>query len=296
METGTQLETIIIGLSGPSSSGKTTLARLLREIFNLQVEGLKVTLAILHQDDSYQTDKYIPVINVTSKEFGTRKVQDWDCVDSLDLPLFEHTLRYLQSHGSLPPDSVSKEDQNSVGESHVSSQEIEHWKSKVRSWSEPTGRRIRDSQDMQKEIRIYIVDGFLLYPPPPSPTQTNVYPHTQEALNHLHDLTQSLLKPKLFIPSTREQTLARRAARSGYVTLEGFWADPPGFVEDVVWPNYILYHSWMYEDGNVDGEHFDEAICEKEGVKVCPGLGQWTMPKVLDWAVQRLREAVEAKV
>ncbi len=49
--------TILIGLSGPSSSGKTTLARLLREIFDVEVEGLKITLAILHQDDAYKTDK-----------------------------------------------------------------------------------------------------------------------------------------------------------------------------------------------------------------------------------------------
>lgn len=54
---GTKIETILIGLSGPSSSGKTTLARLLREIFNLERENVKISLAILHQDDAYKTDK-----------------------------------------------------------------------------------------------------------------------------------------------------------------------------------------------------------------------------------------------
>ncbi|KAJ9608663.1 ribosylnicotinamide kinase [Cladophialophora chaetospira] len=291
------LETIIIGLSGPSSSGKTTLARLLREIFNLRIGGLKVSLAILHQDDSYKTDKDIPVLSVTSNEFGTRELQDWDCVDSLDLPLFEHTLRYLHDHGSLPPDSVSKEDENSVGESHVSSEDVEEWKTKVKSWLDDRGQAGKQESKLEeKQIRIYIVDGFLLYPPAPSSSQANTYPHTQEGLNHLHGLIQKFLQPKLFIPSTRQQTLTRRAARSGYVTLEGFWTDPPGYVEDVVWPNYILYHSWMYKDGNVDGEEFDDKVCESQGLKVCPGGGQWKMPEVLEWAVQQVKESIEARV
>ena len=294
---GAKLETIIIGLSGPSSSGKTTLARLLREIFNLQVAGLKVSLAILHQDDAYKTDKDVPTINVTSKEFGTRELQDWDCMDSLDLPLFEHTLRHLHDHGSLPPDSVSKEDENSVGESHVSSEEVEEWKLKVKSWLEDCGQgRSQESKLEQKQIRIYIVDGFLLYPPAPSPSQANTYPHTQEGLNHLHGLSQTLLQPRLFIPSTRQQTLTRRAARSGYVTLEGFWTDPAGYVEDVVWPNYILYHSWMYKDGDVDGEEFDDKVCESQNLNVCPGGGHWKMPRVLDWAVQQIKESITARV
>jgi nicotinamide/nicotinate riboside kinase len=74
-------KTIILGLSGPSSSGKTTLARLLRSIFNVSVtvpvsvsvpvadtdkdgnvtgtgeKEYRLSLFILHQDDFYKTDK-----------------------------------------------------------------------------------------------------------------------------------------------------------------------------------------------------------------------------------------------
>lgn len=42
--------TIIIGLSGPSSSGKTTLARLLRTIFG------SLGAFIVHEDDFYYPD------------------------------------------------------------------------------------------------------------------------------------------------------------------------------------------------------------------------------------------------
>ncbi|OCT44218.1 hypothetical protein CLCR_00664 [Cladophialophora carrionii] len=342
------VETIIIGLSGPSSSGKTTLARLLREIFNLETPGLSLSLAILHQDDAYKTDKDVPTVTVSSEQFGTRELQDWDCVGSLDLPLFEHTLKHLRQHGSLPPDSVSKEDQNSVGESHVSARDVQEWKEKMRAWLDDlAGTRTRartrthparegsgasGAEDKEKlestdgrEIRIYIVDGFLLYPPPPPPppasgagsasesasesasgtpstttaattTTTAMSPHSQDQLNHLYALTHGVMHPKLFIPSTRDQTLTRRAARSGYVTLEGFWTDPPGYVEDVVWPNYRRYHAWMYEGGNVDAEIFDERVCAGEGISVCPGGGHWSMHQVLEWAVGQVKEAVEARV
>jgi uridine kinase len=50
----------IIGLSGPSSSGKTTLARLLRTVFNVPASetsnGRPSKLFIFHQDDTYKTD------------------------------------------------------------------------------------------------------------------------------------------------------------------------------------------------------------------------------------------------
>lgn len=46
-------KTIIIGLSGPSSSGKTTLARLLRSVFALEN---KIRTFIIHEDDFYLPD------------------------------------------------------------------------------------------------------------------------------------------------------------------------------------------------------------------------------------------------
>lgn len=46
-------KTIIIGFSGPSSSGKTTLARLLRPIF---AADNKIRTFIIHEDDFYLPD------------------------------------------------------------------------------------------------------------------------------------------------------------------------------------------------------------------------------------------------
>lgn len=59
-----KLGTIIVGISGPSSSGKTTIARLLRRIFSTSQgeEGIPndnagvVETFVIHEDDFYLTD------------------------------------------------------------------------------------------------------------------------------------------------------------------------------------------------------------------------------------------------
>jgi len=106
---------LLIGISGPSSSGKTTLSRLLRDIIPQTF--------IIHLDDFYLPDVQIPL-----KE----GVQDWDCLESLNTPDFYAVLSYVKSHGTSPPDHISKEDQNAVGEHGVDPFFIESCKERVK--------------------------------------------------------------------------------------------------------------------------------------------------------------------
>lgn len=53
--------TFIVALSGASSSGKSTLARLLRSTFNIALSDRTLKLFILHEDDFYKPDDQIPV-------------------------------------------------------------------------------------------------------------------------------------------------------------------------------------------------------------------------------------------
>ncbi|RKO95621.1 hypothetical protein CAUPRSCDRAFT_12679, partial [Caulochytrium protostelioides] len=66
-----------------------------------------------------------------------------------------------------------------------------------------------------------IVDGFLIYDDPAVYEQLDVC---------------------LFLHASQRTLAERRAARTGYVTTEGFWQDPPGYFEHVVWPNYLQYN------------------------------------------------------
>jgi len=48
---------LIVGISGPSSSGKTTLARLLQRVFNeVNLNAHHLTTFIIHEDDFYYPD------------------------------------------------------------------------------------------------------------------------------------------------------------------------------------------------------------------------------------------------
>lgn len=57
------------------------------------------------------------------------------------------------------------------------------------------------------------------------------------------------------------------------MTLEGFWEDPEGYVDEVVWPNYIAEHKWMFEGGDVDDGEVAERVQEEE-ILVAPGRGR----------------------
>ncbi|KAK5073201.1 ribosylnicotinamide kinase [Lithohypha guttulata] len=271
--------TFIIGLSGPSSSGKTTLARLLRQIFNINPGSSNRTsplrLFILHEDDFYKTDKLIPRDTFTSAEHGERELDDWDCVESIDLPLLKRVLGHVKRCGVGPDDFASKEDQNTVGESGVDEGEVREYQGRVREWV--------DTLNMGLDSGAGAING----------TATVNEKELYEILDPLLDL-------KLFLPSSRQKTIERRTKRTGYVTLEGFWADPPGYVEDVVWPNYARDHAWLFDGGDGDGSEasrqqaiddgrVDRDVAARHGVHIGPGSGDVHLREILPWAIEKIR-------
>ena len=237
---------LLIGISGCSSSGKTTLSRLLRDIFPRAF--------ILHEDDFYKSDNEIPI-------HTEHKIADWDCLESINLPALKSTLEYIREHGQSPPDFTSKEDKNSVGEVEVDKALIEDLKWKASKWM------FADAPP------ILICDGFLLY---------------SEAMAEIRDSFDI----KLFLRTDYKTAKARREARSGYVTLEGFWQDPPGYVDKIVWPNYVKDHAFMFEDGNVEGKVKDSVVREW-GIEVMPESAQGSMTRCLEWAYEVLEEALQ---
>ena len=242
---------LLIGISGPSSSGKTTLSRLLRDIFPPS------KLFLLHLDDFYLTDAEIPV----TKD----GVQDWDCIGSLNLPQLKQALQHMKESGRSPDWLVSQEDQNSVGEHGVPDVEVQRLRGEV--------RKLLDGRHGWDGRRICIVDGFLLF---------------SEEMKDVREL----FDVRLFLRTSYETAKRRREARSGYVTLEGFWQDPPGYVDKIVWPNYVKDHSFLFKDGHVDGE-LDEGVCKSVGIHGMPREAEVNMTKCLRWAFGVLERAIE---
>ncbi len=107
---------------------------------------------------------------------------------------------------------------------------------------------------------VVILDGFLLY---------------SDAVAALRDQ----LDVRLFLHVDYNIAKARREARSGYVTRSGnagddgtgFWVDPPGYFDAVVWPNYVRQHAFLYEDDDVASGRLDRAALERYAICAMTG-------------------------
>lgn len=124
-----------------------------------------------------------------------------------------------------------------------------------------------------------LLDGFLLYSPPK------------------FSRVMDLIDIKLFLQVSRAKATQRREARDGYVTLEGFWKDPPGYVDKIVWPNYVEAHEWMFVGGDVEGGKLDLEALQKKDVLVQqstagPGT-DFDFEDTLVWTVEEVMRALE---
>lgn len=154
----------------------------------------------------------------------------------------------------------SKEDQNSVGKCPIPQTLIDSLKQKVNA-SLATDHPLSTSA-----LKLCVLDGFLLF----SPSMAAIQP---------------ALDVKVFLRASYERAKSRREARDGYVTLEGFWADPPGYVDKIVWPNYVEEHKWMFEDGNVEGKYKKDVLA-RECIYVPKGEPlDGDLAETLEWLV-----------
>jgi len=247
-------QTLLIALSGPSSSGKTTLARLLRD-------ALSPHAFILHEDDFYKTDADIPVVTVADG----RQLQDWDCLGSVDVEGLRDMLQYIKEHGRVKEAFESKEDRNSVGDVKVDAKVVARWRTRFQGMA--------DKRGADGGLRIAIIDGFLLYS------------EELEQLRRMFDV-------KILLKADYHTVKTRRELRKGYVTLEGFWDDPEGYVDLVVWPNYVKDHSFLFQDGDVNGP-VNQAVLEKLRISAVPKDAVEDMTVCFDWACELLLDSVE---
>ncbi|KAI0200594.1 nicotinamide riboside kinase 1 [Astrocystis sublimbata] len=262
---------IVVGISGPSSSGKTTLARLLRDVFPHTF--------ILHEDDFYRPEEELPTKD---------GLLDWDCAEAINFDDMERALQHIRTEGTFPPFVDSKEDQNTVGEHTVAPSAISGAKARVAAWLAP-GQPGHSALVFPGDVRVCILDGFLLYGRDPP----------------LRRITDELLDVKFFLTVSKQKATARREARDGYVTLEGFWTDPPGYVEKVVWPNYAESHAWLFEDGDVEKELRGDVLREKNILAFKEAVGNQSgaggkatgldidMQATFEWAVETIMHKLE---
>lgn len=119
-----------------------------------------------------------------------------------------------------------------------------------------------------KVERVVIVDGFLIFGK-----------GVPEELKKEFDI-------KLMIRTPYEKAKQRREDRAGYTTVEGFWHDPPGYFELLVWPAYVKQHSYLFNNGDMNtGFLTEEAL--SSGLRTPAGT-DLTLMQTLEWAVETL--------
>ncbi len=125
-------------------------------------------------------------------------------------------------------------------------------------------KKAKGSKTRRRRRKLVIVDGFLLFGK-----------SVPESLKELFDV-------KILLRARREDAKARRERRNGYVTLEGFWEDPEGYFDGVVWPNYVREHGALVEG---EGEGEGEGVGSLDGQRVWLSDPGWGLEECLEWVV-----------
>lgn len=253
-------------------------------------------------------------------------MEDWDTIDALDISPLTSTLSYVNGHGELPPNLKSKEDLNDATDSGVDDETVVRFRNSV-------AERLRRILYARQRLSVAFVDGFLLYAPPQDPGHPLTPVQRQIDVPLFLPATYSLLKarregrtgyvtigpaptPK---PKSEDGSAGTSSGQGSQARPEAgvtddtteddydppqqnFWTDPPGYVDDIVWPRYIQDFSWLLlpesAQPKTSGE-LKEAVGEGEnvrgdvGVIVAPGQGKASMPELLSWAVEEVVVGIE---
>lgn len=169
--------------------------------------------------------------------------------------LMSDVLSKIKATGEIPADFNSKEETNTLGPSNVSEEDLAE-----------VAKSLSDHQN----TRFIIVDGIMIY-----------YEGSPLLAKHQLDLALLLRSPYADLKKRRE-------ARAGYVTLEGFWQDPPGYFDDIVWPGYLKSHSHLFIDNQVENPLTETSIHEYH-IKT-PDRMDYNMLDLLHWSVNQIKD------
>ena len=195
---------ILIGLSGCSSSGKTTIAKLTSNLIDKSV--------LIHEDDFFKHDDQIPI----DPKYN---IANWDSPAALDLSLFNNELDHIRETGQIKTELIHNNNVDNLEKFQIDPSILDKLKQKYST--------------IDPNLKIVLVDGFMLF--------------------NNNDI-RSKFDIKILIRAPYEQLKKRRAARSGYQTLDSFWIDPPYYFDEFVYKSYSETHSALFINNDVEGQ------------------------------------------
>ena len=214
---------LLLGISGPASAGKTTLAHLLYTIFSPHVTN------IVHGDDFCKDLKSIPVRSGCI---------DADGPDGVDFEGMIETLDYIKANGGRVP------------EKHKSWQYDVYPDLEARALRMVPGQILdRLKGEVSKKLQgmrfsIVIVEGFLLYNMPA--VRRRLDGKLFVRLDHKEAKHRRMTRP-----------LYGAEAKEGE-----FWKTEDYF-EKMVWRNCVEQHADLFEGGNVEGRIHKRVCTER---------------------------------
>ena len=109
-------------------------------------------------------------------------------------------------------------------------------------------------QFSNNDTQFIIIDGFLMY-------------HNDQMID--------TFDVRLFLQAKKDVLMARRNARKGYITIDGYWEEPIGYFENYVWPEYLKYNEKVLQD--IHGTRFktinsDDASIEETVLKAIEAI------------------------
>lgn len=218
---------LIVGCSGCSSSGKTTVVKLFLSIIQEKDKEFGTdfhsNIVILHEDDFFKTDADILIDPV-------RNIMNWDCPEALNLDLFKQELKNLKENGD---DKLTLLSKDLIHNDNVESLDKFQLKPEFQTLVYNKFNTLIQKAESKTKVRkfyVVIVDGFMMF-------------HDDSILN-LFDL-------KLFFRAPYKVLKQRRQKRS-YKTLEGSWVDPPFYFDEFVYKYYNLNHKHLFENSDVE--------------------------------------------
>ncbi|KAF8893914.1 P-loop containing nucleoside triphosphate hydrolase protein [Infundibulicybe gibba] len=211
----TRKRVFLVGIGGATCSGKTTLAKHLRDILPDSV--------IIHQDDFAPPQELVPVHPI-------HQVQDWDAAPgAISWDRLVAFLKHVKKTGKIPPDHRSHD--------HLNEQKLVKVDDTVKKRWREVFEKIKKERAEGEEIVWGLVDGFLLYWHPEVIEQLD----TRVFLRVPHDVLKKRRHERhgyhTAVQSDPEGTL---------------WRDPPGYWEQIVYPAYVDAHRDVFENGDID--------------------------------------------
>ncbi|KAF8578663.1 P-loop containing nucleoside triphosphate hydrolase protein [Ramaria rubella] len=216
-----KVKVITIAVGGATCSGKTTLAKHLRQCLHDSF--------IIHQDPQ----ELVPI----HPEYN---VQDWDDArGAIEWPRLVTFLQEIKRTGILPESHKSHDHLNENKEVPVDTAVI----TRLRQESDRIAKKHQEKHG--ERIVWAIVDGFLMY-------------WNEQVINQL-DVRVFLRVPREVLQQRRHERHGYHTAVQ--TDPEGtLWRDPPHYFEQIVYPAYVRAHSDIFEGGNVEEGNLNDKV------------------------------------